>query len=266
MPPTTAKYLMAGCINQAAISAAYLAKAGHRGNLAVLDGEYGFWRFAGSAKWNADAALAGLGQEWRFQRVTTYKQYPICRIMHGALDGLTSIIGQHGLRPGEITRIHACLEASCVQPVFGNRQISNQVDAQFSIPYGLALVALGIPPGSRWQDPEVMHSAEVRQLMDLVSFEPHPGYVDALKKNPQARPSRVEVSARGRIFVAEREYIKGTPTSDPSTSLSDDELLAKFADNASRILPAHRIGAVARQLMALEDINDVRTVMAQLCP
>jgi 2-methylcitrate dehydratase PrpD len=266
LPPTSAKYLMAGWINQAAISAVYLVKAGHRGNLAVLDGDYGFWRFAGSAKWNAAGAVAGLGSEWRFPREITYKQYPICRIMHGALDGLASIIEKHGLRPEEIEHIHAGLEASCVQPVFGLREIGNQVDAQFSVPYGLAVMAMGIPPGARWQDPAVMHSEELRRTMAKVTFEPHPGYVEALKKNPKARLSRVEVKARGRILVEDREVIRGTWTADPTTALSDMELLAKFEKNAAEVLPADRARELGSELMALEQVSNIAATISRLSP
>ena len=46
-----------------------------------------------------------------------------------------------------------------------------------------------------------MHNPEIRKFMDKVTFEPHPGYVDALKKDPQARISKVVVSARGKTFV-----------------------------------------------------------------
>jgi 2-methylcitrate dehydratase PrpD len=264
LPATTAKYLMAGWINQAAISAAYLAKAGHRGNLGALDGDYGFWRFAGSGKWNAEAVVGGLGRDWRFARETTYKQYPICRIMHGALDGLAALIRQHRLEPHEIESIRAYLEASCVQPVFGVRDIQLQIDAQFSVPYGLAVMALGIPPGPRWQDESTMRSAAVRELMSRVSFEPHPGYVAALKKNPKARLSKVEVRARGQLFVAEREFIRGTQTDDPATSLSDDELLQKFRSNAAEVLPPERIAQAEHVLTRLENVADVGTLMSLL--
>jgi 2-methylcitrate dehydratase PrpD len=266
LPATTAKYLMAGWINQAAVSAAYLAKAGHRGNLGVLDGDYGFWRFAGSPKWNGEAVVSGLGHDWRFARETTYKQYPICRIMHGALDGLAALIGQHGLEPQEIESIRAYLEASCVQPVFGVRDIQQQIDAQFSVPYGLAVMALGIPPGPRWQDASIMHSAAVHDLMRRVSFEPHPGYVAALKRNPKARLSKVEVRARGKLFVAEQEFIRGTQTDDAATALTDDELLQKFRRNAAEVLPADRIAQAEQALTTLEDIGDVGTLLTLLRP
>ena len=62
VPPTTAKYLLAGWVSQAEITAAYLVRAGHRGDISILDGDWGFWRYAGSSRWDADSVVAALGE------------------------------------------------------------------------------------------------------------------------------------------------------------------------------------------------------------
>jgi 2-methylcitrate dehydratase PrpD len=262
--PSTAKYLLAGWVSQAEITAVYLVKAGHRGDVATLDGDYGFWRYAGSSSWNADSVVAALGKEWRFPRATPLKLYPCCRIMHGALDCLAAVIEKNGLRPQEIDSVHAYLEASCTEPVFSNRDIRNQVDAQFSVAYNLSVLTFGIKPGIRWQEWDTLNNPEIRQFMDKVAFEPHPGYVEALKKDPQSRISKVEVSARGKTFVEEREYIKGTPTSDPATYITDAELMAKFKDNACRILPPGKMNEACSWLMDLDSVDDITTIIELL--
>jgi 2-methylcitrate dehydratase PrpD len=50
MPASTDKYVMAGWISQAEILAVNLAKAGYRGDVEVLEGEFGFWRYMGSGR------------------------------------------------------------------------------------------------------------------------------------------------------------------------------------------------------------------------
>jgi 2-methylcitrate dehydratase PrpD len=264
VPPTTAKYLLAGWVSQAAITAAFLIKAGHRGDISILDGDWGYWRFAGSSRWDADSVVSALGREWRFPRATPIKLYPCCRIMHGALDCLAAILEKNDLRPQEIDSIRAYLEASCTEPIFSNRKISEQVDAQFSVAYNLAVLSFGIKPGIRWQERDTMNDPEIRRFMDKVTFAPHPGYVEALKKDPQARISKVEVSAGGRTLVEEREYIKGTPSPDPATYITDEELLAKFKDNASRILPSRKVDEAGRRLMDLDSVNHIAALMEWL--
>jgi hypothetical protein len=85
--------------------------------------------------------------------------------------------------------------------------------------------------------------------------------VDALKKDPQARISKVVVSARGKTFVEEREFIKGTPTSDPATYITDEELMAKFKDNAFRILPPDKVNEACSRLMDLDSVGDITTII-----
>lgn len=262
--PSTAKYLLAGWVSQAAIAAAYLVKAGHRGDIANLDDDRGFWRYAGSASWNAEPVVAALGKEWLFPRATPCKLYPCCRIMHGALDCLAAVIAENSLRPHEIDGIHAYLEASCTEPVFSNRDIQLQVDAQFSVAYNLAVMAHGIRPGARWQEWDTLNNPEIRFLMDKVTFEPHPGYVDALKKDAEARISKVELRARGKKFVEERTYIRGTSSPDPTTYITDDELIEKFKDNASRILPPAKIDDACKRMMDIDSVGDIATIIKWL--
>ena len=83
---STIKAILAGWVSQADLTAAYLVRAGHRGDAENLDSEYGFWRYAGSTKWDSEKVLAFLGDEWRFIRAIPFKLYPCCRIVHGALD------------------------------------------------------------------------------------------------------------------------------------------------------------------------------------
>ncbi|MDQ7096524.1 MmgE/PrpD family protein [Desulfosporosinus sp. PR] len=264
LPTNSGKYLMAGWASQAAITAPYLIKAGHRGDIVILDGDYGYWRFTGSTRWDPDWVVSGLGEEWRFVRKVPIKQYPCCRMMHGGLDCLAAILEENKLRPEEIDGIHAYLEATCVEPLFNNPNIANQIDAQFSVAYNMSVLAFGIKPGARWQDLDTMNDPQIRQFMKKVTFEPHPEYVDSLKKDANTRISKVEVAARGRTFVAERAFIKGTITADPATYITDDELMAKFKDNASRILPSRKVNEACSRLIDLDSADDVTKVIEML--
>lgn len=264
VPPTTAKHLLGGWASQAQITAAYLIKAGHRGDVNILDGDWGFWRFAGCSKWDAAAAVAGLGEEWRFPKTIRFKAYPCCGIVRGGLDCLAAIIKKNNLRPGEIESLHAYIEPSCIEPVFHNRNIQNQIDAQFSVAYNLSVLAFGGKPGPGWHDWNTLNDPAIRQFMNKVTFEPHPGYAEAMKKNPQARIAKVEVSARGRTFVEERAFAKGSPSPDPSTLMTDDDLITKFKTNASLILTAGKMNEACRQLMELESVGDVGVLMQLL--
>ena len=264
-PSSTIKYLLAGTLTQSAMTAAFMAALGHRGDLQVLDDrEVGYPRFIGTTRWEPDRITGSLGSEWLFPAEQTYKPYPHCRILHGLLEALDEIVETNDLKPAEIDAIHAQGEASVLHPLWLSREVDHVHDAQFSIAHGLAVGAHSVVPSKAWHDPELVFGESVLGLMDRVTFEPHPDYVRAITEHPSSRPSRVEVDARGATFVAERSFPKGSPSPDPTTTMTTDELVAKFATNASGVIPEAQIVAVVEAILHLETSADVGVVIRQL--
>ena len=264
-PSSTIKYLHAGVLTQSALTAAHMAELGHRGDLQVLDDrEHGYPRFIGTRRWAPGRITDGLGTSWHFPAESTYKPYPHCRILHAPLDALIQIVETHDIHPGEIEAIRAWGEAWVLQPVWLTRTIEHVHDAQFSIAHGLAVGAHRIPPGKAWQDPDLVFGRSVLDLMDKISFEPHPDWAGEIGKHPSSRPTRVEVVARGTTFTAERRFPKGSPSPDPSTLLTTDELVAKFRVNADGVIPGAELDGLIGSLLDLENVDDVRGIMRVL--
>ncbi len=264
MPPTTAKYVMAGWISQAALSASYLAQAGHRGDKQILDHDWGYWRFTNSSRWDAQDVLHNLGSDWRFVRGTPMKLYPCCRIMHGALDCLAIVLKNYQIRMEEIDSIEAFMEASCVEPIFNNPVLDTQVDAQFNVAFNLAVLSSGLKPGASWQSATTLQDTRIHALMKKIRFAPHPEYVSALKANADARMSKVIVHARGKVFSQEQAFIRGTSSSNSSSSFSDSELIEKFMDNAASILPRSKAERACALVMELENVTHFAQVLETL--
>jgi 2-methylcitrate dehydratase PrpD len=258
---TTAKYLLAGCIAQAELTAASLVEVGYSGDISILDGDYGFWRYAGSPKWNAAPVVEGLGKTWHFPLVTSYKHFPACQIIAGGLNCLSHIIEKEALKPDEIQSIKAYLETNVAEPALQTRELKSQIDAQFNVAYTLSLVAHRVKPGPQWQSIDNLTNQEILKFMGKISYEPHPGFVKTLEEDPRSRLAKVEVIARGKKFVEERKYSKGTPSPDASTYMTNDELMAKFKDNASYILPSNKVHEAATAFLNLEKVAGIREIM-----
>lgn len=264
-PSTTIKYLMAGALVQAAMTAAHMGQLGHRGDAQILDdAEWGFARYIGTRRWEPQNIIDGLGAQWGFITQQMYKPYPHCRILHGPLDCLAEIVGKNDLRPEEIEGIKVWVEAFVEQPVWLTRDVRHVHDAQFSIAHGMAMGAHRLPPGKDWLDPKNVFSPSVLGLMQKVTHVVHPDYVKELSAHPSARPSRVEVRARGKTFTAEKLYPKGSPSPDPATLMSTEELVRKFSHNAQRVIGAAAIDAVVHAVLDLEKCTNFATVMTQV--
>jgi 2-methylcitrate dehydratase PrpD len=266
-PATTIKYTAAGPMVQAAMTAAHFSEMGHRGDLQMLDdAEFGFRRIIGSGRWEPGKITPDLGSTWFFPAEQSYKPYPHCRILHALLDCLIKIVSENDIRVDELEGITAWVEGFVMQPLWLLRTIEHVTDAQFSVAHGLSVGAHRIPPGKAWQSEAVVFNPSVLALMEKIHFEVHPDYENLLTGHAASRPARIEVRARGQSWVMEKRFPHGSPSTDPSTTMSNQELVAKFAGNAEGVIPKAQIEAATEQVMTLETVKDLRELVASLVP
>ena len=265
-PTATIKYQMAGGLASAALTAADMGELGHRGDLQILDDEeFGYARYIGTSRWTPEALTTGLGEAWRFPAFQMFKPYPHCRVMHAPLDLLIDLVTTNDIKVGEIDGITAYGEGwAYVLPCFTSRDIREVQDAQFCFAHGIAVAAHRVTPGRQWQDPAVVFDPSVMALMDKVTLETHPSYFQSLAADITSRPSRVEIRARGQVFAAEKLFPKGTPSADPQSYMTTDELVHKFRTFVDGILPAATIDQVIDNVLHLEQVDDFGTIMRAL--
>jgi 2-methylcitrate dehydratase PrpD len=251
------KYISIGSMAQTAVTSALLAVLGYTGDTAILDGPEGFWRlFGGDAqRWNPERLISGLGREWRAPPAW-YKRYP-CEVLIGVAAGrLTEIVRQNALQPGEIEGIRFAslpvLANACHRAI----ELTTHIDAQFSVPYALAVAAHGIPAGAAWQQETTMRDPAIASLMRRVDVEVHP---DALNAEAMKRvvsvgelPSLLEVRARGEVF---------TVGGIEEPRMSEDDVVEKFVSAASPVLSKRKVEAVRRGLLDLEKVEDINPFM-----
>lgn len=263
-PPTTIKYNLGGAITQAALTAAHMAEFGHRGDAQIFDPEFGYPRFIGTSRWEPEATVRDLGKVWNFPFEESFKHYPHCRVLAAPLDILIDIVRKNDIKVDEIDGIKAWVEGFLERPLWMNRDITDVTDAQFSVAHGLALGAHNFQAGPDWQNPDNVYAPSVMALMDKVEHVIHPDYVKSLTGDAHARPTRVEVRARGRIFAEERSHPRGTSRSDDSGHFSTSELEKKFLVNARYALPDDQALALAEQIRTLNRLDDVNKLTALL--
>jgi 2-methylcitrate dehydratase PrpD len=176
------------------------------------------------------------------------------------------VIEANGIKPSEIENIRAWVEGWVMEPLWTNTNIEHVTQAQFSMAHGLALGAHLIPSGKSWQKPEVVFDPSVLALMAKVECIEHPDYSSMIAANPASRPTRIEVRARGQVFVGESLYPKGSPTPDPTTRMTDAEIAAKFTRNAEGVLTDAQIKTFLDRLWSLELESDISNLLPLLSP
>jgi 2-methylcitrate dehydratase PrpD len=245
----------------AEVTAISLAEMGYTGDVSVLDGNYGLWKFFGAKIWQPQKLLDKLGKEWHFLEIC-YKPYACCRIVHGALDCFMEIIEANNIAPEEIESIKILVHPMMMTPVWKNTEIASHVDAQLSVPYIFAAAAHGIPTLD-WQAPATIQDSRVMDFMRKVSFDAPSDYDKDWPNNPRNHLAFAEVSARGQTFIREKSWAKGDAFPEEAR-MRDEELVAKFRTNASGALPPSNIDKVVKGIFKLEEESDISGLMAAL--
>jgi 2-methylcitrate dehydratase PrpD len=259
VPSTMTKYLSAGWISEAEVTATLLAELGYTGDKEVLNGELGFWRFYASDKWAPQAVTKRLGEDWRILRVS-YKAYPCCAAMHSALNCFYKIIDENNLEPQDIEHVDVLLDPLSALPLWRNMEVETHIEAQFSVAYVFAVAAHRVRIGAEWQDSNTIKDARILEFMKKVSFAPHPDYGKAVLETATSNLAMVEVIARGRTFREEKAYFEGAAF--PETArLKDEELIEKFEHNAATILTQDKIAKAVSSIWELEEIADVSELL-----
>jgi 2-methylcitrate dehydratase PrpD len=256
----TLKYGAPGFQSNGALTAVLYADAGYTGDLTQLDdAANGFWYLAGYLDWFPKHITEELGKTWLYNYRMQYKPYPTCSVWHGCLDCFYEIMDKNNLSADEIESVHGYAMVPMDHPLYGNKAINEIADAQFNARYMFAVAAHRVKIGIDWLDPETLKNPSILKFMDKVSWEE---YHTPSPRDPSVVPAKVEVTARGQKFYAEKDYPHGR--SGTKSAMTQDELAAKFRHNAIRVLTQKKIDRAIKAFITLEDVTDVSQVMREV--
>jgi 2-methylcitrate dehydratase PrpD len=223
------------------------------------DAENGFWYLAGYFNWYPKHITEELGKTWLYNYRMGYKPYPTCAMWHGQLDCFCEIIEKNNLSPEEIESVHAYAMVPMDHPLYGNKTVKNIEDAQFNARFMFSVAAHRVKVGIDWLDPETLGNPDILRFMDKVTWEEYP---QPAPGSPPVFPARVEVTARGKKFSAEKAAPRGRVGTE--FAFTQDELVAKFRHNAIRVLTQGKIDKAVRSFVELEDVKNIEQVMREV--
>jgi 2-methylcitrate dehydratase PrpD len=261
---TWTKRLHAGWAACAGLHAAALAGAGFRAPATILEGRFGVLHAYTDAGTPAplDGPVPGPGGFELCQ--TSVKPHACCRYAQGPIDATLALRTRHAIRPEAVERVEvgvlgAAVDIVC-EPAAAKRRPANVVDAQFSLPFAVAVaLARGAASPAEYA-PAVWQDPVVERLMDRV-VAVHDTALDA--RYPRAWPCWVRIAlADGRTVTAELEAPLGDPENFPDAAALD----AKFRTLAGRALSAAALTRLGREVDALADAVGVEPLLAATRP
>jgi len=263
VPFRMTKYGVAGAVSQTGVVSALLAEMGYTGDTDLFDGEYGFWKYIGSEA-RGEEMLSDLGVEWCSDKID-YKQYPCGNLFAGVLDKFIQIIEENGFQPDDIEQVVAQPHPILQFRAWGENALRSPDDYYMHGPYAFACAAHRINP-AHWHDPEVRHDPRLIDFMQRVTMVLDEKEFGLAKlEDPRANLMRLEVVAKGKTFKEKIPHPRGRWTPE-EFRFTDQDLINKFTDNASRIIPSNRVNEAAKTTLELEKLGNISHLMEMYSP
>jgi 2-methylcitrate dehydratase PrpD len=242
-----------------AITAARLAREGFTASERALDGEQGYLSaFGGGTVDRLHRAIDRLGHDWHLvQRGIAVKPYPSCAQTHAAVESVLELRSRHRLAARDVAEVEVAVHPLTTGVLLYSAPTS-ALERKFSLQFCCAAALIeGRLDLTSFAD-EASTASEIGELMARVKVVVAPELGDDIERRGWSRV-RIRLSD-GRVLEAPLRGAAG----HPDRPLSDAELTAKFLGCAAPVIGRGEAEAVARQIARLEDIPDIRTLMARM--
>lgn len=236
--------------SQGGILSAMLAREGFTGPKWVFEGRSGFL-----VSYSDDADSSRLTENLDYSHFgimrTGFKPYANCRYNHSPIYAALKLREKYAIDYREIEEVTVKVIGMAVRGVCEPKDVKynpkNIVDAQFSLPYSIAVALIDGQAFIEQYTEEKLHDPEIRALMARVKME-HSTELDKLL--PKAFPAEVIVRLRGgKELFGRVDYCKG----DPEEPMTDEELEEKFSSLARfSINDEKRIGGIIEAVKKMD--------------
>jgi 2-methylcitrate dehydratase PrpD len=249
-----------GWASHAGVVAAELAQHGMTAPPTSIEGKFGYLH-AYSGDPLVEALTVGRGETLAIAQ-TAMKFYPCNYYIQSVNDAVLQLAARPDLPLDAIQSIvvntvQAAMALVC-EPIEQKRRPKVMIDAQFSVPFNVALGFVKKRVSFLDFAPAEFAAPEIVRVMDRVTCHVDPA-LDA--QYPSAWPARVEVTlADGRTLEAATQYAKG----DPRNPLSLDEVIAKHRSIVAGIVDDSVDEALLDFILHVETKPDFRELTGVL--
>jgi len=242
------------------IHAALLAREGFIGPTTIIEGKDGFLR-AYSSRTDPGKIIEGLGSDFQILR-TAVKPHSCCRYTQAPIDATLQLVKEHNLQPQDIKQVTIGMLETGIpvicEPAERKRQPLGIVDAQFSLPFGIAVALIKRRASLEEFSQPMLNDPLVREVMAKVGYVHDP---ELEKDYPREWPAWARAKLKdGREMFAHVRFPKG----DPGNPLSWEELIGKYRGLASTVWNPDKVSRVQAAVRAIEQERNIKDFAALL--
>jgi 2-methylcitrate dehydratase PrpD len=231
---TMTKPLHVGRAAENGVTAALLAARGYTADLEALDGPWGFFAVHGGGA-SAEKLAQGFGRTWSIvEPGVSIKPYPCGVLTHPTIDLMLRLVTEHGIEPAQIEAVEVYAGSNILKPI-RYPVAANHLQAKFSLPAALAMIALARRAGKREFSDEFVGSAPMQEMQRRIATKLDP---EIERMGFDKMRSRIRIRLKNGRAVegwADERYRGG-----PERPLSDAELEEKVRACCEGVLDERR--------------------------
>ena len=253
------KRLGPGISVQGGIFAALMAEKGVTGAKNCLEGEMGLYRLYMHGNYDAKALTLDLGKHFEGINVAM-KPYPCCRGIHPAIDSVLALVEEQNITAKHIQEIKLFVSEEhhflLCTPRDAKWKPRNPVDAQFSMPWGVATAIARERVTLEDFTEAAIKSQDILEVADKIDVE----LDNTLERSNKVSPTRVKITTKqGEVYTKQVE----DPLGSLRRPMSFDDCAKKFRDCAKK-LDDEKSNSVIELIRKLEQVEDVGEIIGLL--
>jgi 2-methylcitrate dehydratase PrpD len=255
---TMTKPLHVGRAAENGVTAALLAERGFTADPDALDGPWGFYAVHGGGV-SAEKVAQDFGKVWTIiEPGVSIKPYPCGVLTHPTIDLMLKLVAENNVKPEDIDTVKVYAGTNILKPI-RYPIAANHLQAKFSLPAALAMIALARQAGKKEFSDEFVGCAEMQAMQKRITTELDPE-IENLGFDKMR--SRITIDLKdGRTVAgwADERYRGG-----PDNPLSDAELEAKLRSCCDGVLDGasqSKLIAAAGSVTSLADAGDLMKIL-----
>lgn len=237
------------------VVAAELAERGFLGSRDIFDGPTGFWRMAASDSFD-ESVLRQPAEEWHAVTDVSFKPYSACRWTHATLDCVLSL-RDNDFEPAEIDSISVSTfhEGANLDSV-----PSTVFEAQFSLPFVVAVALLGYQPGFDWLSEDRLTDPRVQALIERVE-------TTADREMSERYETDGQMAAKVTVCLSNGQQLSTSvdrPRGEPGNPMSTSAIEQKFRRLSEPVLGETAADALEDAVSTLPQARNITTLTKPL--
>jgi 2-methylcitrate dehydratase PrpD len=227
---TMTKPLHVGRAAENGVTAALLAARGFSADPDALDGPWGFYAVHGGGV-STEKTRQGFGETWTIvEPGVSIKPYPCGVLTHPTIDLMLKLVSEHNVKADDIAAVKVYAGTNILKPI-RYPIAANHLQAKFSLPAALAMIALARKAGKREFSDQFVGSSAMQTMQRRISTEIDPE-IEKLGFDKMRSRIRIDLKDGRKIEGWADERYRG----GPENPLSDADLEAKVRSCCEGVL------------------------------